>query len=139
MGWGAVLLAALLAPGGGCGHGSRPVHAAALAPGVPTATAWNTRDGDTDAYLVSVDDKPVPYKQVLFFHDTAQPVIVPAGVHRLEVTIDHRNRVAGVKFDFSFQAGHVYLIQHVRGRDDQVEMVDETAGTAVRIGPSGPA
>ena len=137
--WCAIALAALLAPAAGCGHSNQPVRAAGLGPGAPTATAWNTRDGDTDAYLVSVDDKPIPYKQVLFVHDTSQPVIVPSGVHRLEVTIDHGNRIAGVKFDFNFQAGHVYLVQHVRGRDDQVEMVDETAGRAVRIGPPGPA
>ena len=103
------------------------------APGQPTAKVWNTQDGSVSTYIVSLDGKAIPYKRVLLFHETGPPVIVPAGVHRLEVTIDHGNWVSGVKCDFPFQSGRRYQVQRARGREDRVEVVDLTADVAVRV------
>ena len=129
----AASVALLLACAAGCSHKAAPVRAVSLAPGEPTATVWNTQDGPVSTYLVSVDEKPLPYKRVLFTHDTSPPVIVPAGVRRLEVTIDHGNRVVGVTFNFPLQAGHRYQVQRAHTPGDTVEVVDLTADTAVRI------
>ena len=129
----AAVLALLLSCAGGCAHKAQPVRAVSLQPGEPTATVWNTHDGSVETYLVSVDEKRLPYKRVLFWHETAPPIIVPAGVHRLEVTIDHGNRLTGVNFDFRLEAGHRDQVQRARVAQDQVEVVDLTADRAVRI------
>ena len=132
----AIALVAMVAMlSGGCGgyRPKPPIRAIGVTADTPTAKVWNTEGDGCVTYLVSVDGKRVPYKGVLFSHDTTPPVLIPAGVRRLEVTIETGNYLTGWVFDFPFTAGHEYTLQRATGKDDRVVVFNITTKRPVVI------
>ena len=129
----AAWLALALLSATGCA--SRGVHPVRIAePDAPSATLRNTKADGVETYLVSVDGRPVPYKKIVVSADLSVPVILPAGVRHLEVTIAEANALWGQMFDYSFVAGHAYeLTSTRRGENRLVVVVDQTTGTRLVI------
>jgi hypothetical protein len=129
----AALLALVLAAAGCSSGPPRPIR---LAPqDAPSATVRNIDEGfiGVEVYLVSVDGRPVPYRRLPLGHDTSVPVILPAGVRRLEVTIEEGAYLWGYVFDYPFTAGHSYTLTYTRQGDRRVVVYDRTTRTKVVI------
>ena len=129
----ALLLALAVLSAAGCA--SRGVHPVRLAePDSPSATLRNTKADGVETYVVSVDGQPVPYKKIVVSADLSAPLILPAGVRRLEVTIAEGNALWGQIFEHPFAAGHAYQLTSTRrGENRLVVVADQTTGTQTVI------